>query len=56
MEVSLAQINEWDGKFANRVGWKKCEFIWAYSLMKFDQITTLLVYLALIFYLAHEST
>ena len=37
MEVSIAQINEWDGKFANRVGWKKCEFIWAYSFMNFAQ-------------------
>ena len=25
------------GKFANRVGWKKCEFIWAYLFMKFAQ-------------------
>ena len=33
----IAQINEWDGKFANRAGWKKCEFIWAYSFMKFAQ-------------------
>ena len=24
-------------KFANRAGWKKCEFIWAYSFMKFAQ-------------------
>ena len=24
-------------KFANQVGWKKCEFIWAYSFMKFAQ-------------------
>ena len=26
-----------DGKFANRVGWKKCEFVWAYSFAKLAQ-------------------
>ena len=32
-----AQISKKGGKFANRIGWKKSEFVLAYSFMKFAQ-------------------